>query len=280
MKTSSKIALIISGILFIGGCTAAAVGAAMVNFNFSNFKNHEYTQHTMGVTQSFEKLDVYTVDDDVIFLKSDDNTCIINYYDSDKTKYNIDCSDNTLSIKEEGHDWFNFNLFGFSSDHSVEIYLPEKEYEILTLTTVSGDVSLKKDSELTFKEQKINTTSGEVNFFVNGKKGYVETVSGDVLISGKTDSSFDVNTVSGDISLTDLNCGTLSVNTTSGDTVMKKTDAKEISVKSVSGDITGEIIGKKDININTVSGDINIPQSFTGEAKLNIETVSGDIKLA
>ena len=280
MKKSAKIILIISAILFCLGCACTITGFAMTNFDLSHFNYEEYTEHTQDIKESFTDIEINTISDDIIFLLSDNDECRVKYFDSNDIEYKLDCSENKLSIIAETKMWLRFDIFSFGTDHSVEIYLPKKAYDNLNVNSVSGNIRLEKNTGITFKKYNMNTTSGEINTYIEGNSTELNTTSGDISLEGKLAADLKINTISGDITLNNVNSDNLDVNTTSGDFKLIGTDAKSIHVNTISGDISGELYGKKNISVNTVSGDKDLPTSYPDGDNCSFDTVSGDIKLS
>ena len=280
MKKITKIILIISGILFCLGCACTITGFALVNFDMSHFNHTEYTEQTADIKESFDHIRIDIISDDIIFRPSENNECKVRYYDSNFIVYKLNCSDNKLSILAEQKDWFNFDIFNFGSNRSVEIYLPKKAYDDLDINTVSGDIIIDKALGSTFKEYSFNTASGDINTYLEGTGANINTVSGDISIGGKLSSGTVINTVSGDTTLSGITSNSLNIDTTSGDVKLNGSDAKSISIHTISGDISGELYGKKNISVNTVSGDKDLPTSYPDGDNCSFDTVSGDIKLS
>lgn len=129
----------------------------------------------------------------------------------------------------------------------------------ICLESVSGDLGITGGSCVIFTA---NTKSGDIeakNFF--GARGTVETVSGDISV--------------------DWYIQTNKVKTTSGDVDLKIQSAGTLEASSVSGDLQVQVIGTlKTADISTVSGDVDLDVSEGGPGQTIFwKTVSGDLKV-
>ncbi len=154
---------------------------------------------------------------------------------------------------------------------SGQIEVTDTNLDILTITSISGEVDLQGGSQ---KEVVFSMVSGDLS--ADSTAGYIkgETVSGDVTL--KKTKGFNVSTISGDLS------------------VYLYDEPIKGQGETVSGDLYIEIVGSKEVSYDfeTVSGDITIEtlgrvQSLGKSAKYmglneNIvkgSSVSGDLTL-
>lgn len=103
-------------------------------------------------------------------------------------------------------------------------------------------------------------------------------ISIEALVYRDLKTDVNVNTVSGDISLTGLSGRLLSTNTVSGRVIVNST-FESVDISLVSGDLHGSLtLGS--LKVNTISGDIYLSLIPKGSGTYMAHTVSGDIKLA
>lgn len=335
MRKSAKVILIIAsslvgiGIVFLG--LSMAFGGVNVVFKSADYK-------VMSAT--FDEVEVLNIDDvsnDVRVIKSENNEVKVTYANSENFGYSLKQVDNSLQI--EYHDfrqWYEF--FGVFSlrDYELIVELPESTLEELYIKTVSGNIVAK---DVLAKETTIKSTSGNIEtggavgaFSANSTSGSiqlnsntaaecvsVETVSGELRLSGDfggdlnafttsgsinfsgcfaTDaklsttsgdinakalylSSLEADTMSGDICLDDSTCANdMKLKTTSGDIELERVDAANYDLSSTSGEVDASILTAKIYNVKSTSGSINVPQSNNIDGGvLNAVTTSGDIEV-
>ncbi|MER1999200.1 MAG: DUF4097 family beta strand repeat-containing protein [Lysinibacillus sp.] len=167
----------------------------------------------------------------------------------------VDTRDNELVIDVEMQtekQWFDFkvNFEFYNPSLQLVIVLPEKDYEHLDLSTVSGDVVIEN---ITIKDNVISTVSGDVETTKFIGKHEVSTTSGDVnIMNDDISHPVTVDSVSGDVYII----------------VAKQPKNATFSFDTISGDT---LIFDKDINnFNFGDGSINV----------NVETISGDIEVS
>lgn len=242
----------------------------LIGFDFSRLSTAVHEKKTKVISAEFDEINIQDIEDGVALKPSNDGKCKIIYYDSNKITHSIDVSENTLEIRSEYKDWTSYNI-----GRVMTIYLPEKEYERLYISTVGGNINM---GEFEFEDMELNTVSGNVDAYVSGQLD-ISTTSGDVNVTGRTDDKAKISSISGNIKLDKFISESLSVDTTSGNVYLDMSDADKINITTVSGDVGGYLIGDKEIHADTVSGNISVPGSVKGKALCEINTTSGDIQL-
>jgi|GEM_PF-4487475 len=105
----------------------------------------------------------------------------------------------------------------------------------------------------------------------------INTVSGDILLSGLNAKSLKFGVVSGDITLSDGSAETVDIKSVSGDVSTDQFKVQVAKIKSVSGDVS--LMGAADTPdyaIKTVSGDLQM--DLQSPAKLGFKSLSGDLE--
>ncbi|MFO7810690.1 MAG: DUF4097 family beta strand repeat-containing protein [Candidatus Delongbacteria bacterium] len=151
--------------------------------------------------------------------------------------------------------------FSTSEEHPVLITIPRSCKISGSVNSISGDIRI---SGITAVDTEIKTKSGDITVSDASESDMIcKSVSGDIRISGMS-GSLDLSSISGDISA-------------SGKEISK------VFLKTVSGDIElkGEFTLERSGSVATVSGDINVDfVSYEGDNTLKASTVSGDIDLS
>ncbi|MEK7015702.1 MULTISPECIES: DUF4097 family beta strand repeat-containing protein [Bacillus] len=152
-----------------------------------------------------------------------------------------DEKDSTLliSYKEKQQSWFNFNISEVLVPLTLNVYLPEKQYDSLKISNNNGYVSAKQQ----------NTTH------------------------------FDINTSNGRVELREINSQKINAETNNGSMDFKDITAQNIHVKSNNGRIMldhveGELEGQsKNGSLSLKTNELDRNLNFTTHnGKINIET--------
>jgi hypothetical protein len=122
---------------------------------------------------------------------------------------------------------------------------------------------------------KIKTASGNARLDGNFGKLKINSVSGDLSVSGEVSGNADVKTVSGDAKLENVR-GDLSAQTVSGDLRIGPI-AGSAEAKTVSGDIRFESLKAGDARFTSVSGDVEIGIAEGSAVDVDAGSTSGDL---
>lgn len=233
---------------------------------------------TCDITEPFEDVSIGCVSCDVSFSVGGSDTCIVEYRGPSRMVCTAEVRHGTLVIEEKLARRLSIrNLFGFQ-DSQLTVFLPAKQYDELTLETVSGDVDLPAGDS--FRTMQFTAVSGEVE--LSGAAG-----GGDVT----------VETVSGDVEIRDADVRRLKVSTTSGEQVVKgvmaedwaelssvsgniellDSDAERLEISTISGDVHTALQTVKEYVTDTTSGEVSVAKNVPGAGRCAISTVSGDI---
>ncbi|MBD5099017.1 MAG: DUF4097 domain-containing protein [Clostridiales bacterium] len=232
--------------------------------------------------------------------------------DGDVDDLDVTCSaDGILTIREgrtASSSFFSRRGIG-SAD--VELSLPRRRWELLNITTASGDVELD-GFRLDVDQLCVKTASGDLNASLHAcgelrfhsasgdleldlKDGcadlHAETMSGDVCVHGQVGDAM-VKTASGDIEMDGLAVRFLG-GSMSGDIRLETSQLPQVmELSSKSGDVEARIpdAGPFTLRYKTVSGDVNFafPFQYQGGTAIYgdgsgpayvMTTVSGDVNL-
>ncbi len=256
---------------------------------------YDYTVPAAALTD----VEVHTNSGDVTFgVSQDDNIYIVELAStelSEEKMARIEVQDDILTIAQGRKSSAGSVLFSYemlSSD--FEIYLPQRAWNAIRVTTGSGDVELESDLEVANLD--VRTTSGDVECpEVTCGVCEIESVSGDVELSGSLCQA-RIKTVSGDVMFRG-SAKDLTVNSTSGDLDLKLENVPEtMTLGTISGDtrlylpdndgfflhyqrISGDV--RSDFNLKTSLSDKSGTAVYlTGaDRHYTIKTVSGDLRI-
>lgn len=170
---------------------------------------------------------------------------------------NINFKDETISIKE-GKKKIGFFFLGFGSKSTnLDVYLPDKEFEEVSVKLSSGKANLEK-----IKSNKIN----------------MKVSSGRIDISKIISQNIKTNVSSGSIHMNDVKTSFLDCEVTSGKIEMNSlyTDILNASVKSGKINIDGSV---KQMDLKTTSGKIVVGNNVLPE-RLDAKVTSGSVDIA
>lgn len=299
------IIFIILVIIAIAGFIALMVAS---DWNLENFK---YVEKEYQVEENFESIKLNLKGSDVVIRSSNDEKCKVVCFENNIYSHSVDVINNELVVGCN----YKTKIFFSYKESKITIYLPEKDYKTLNLTTTSGDVDVEN---LKVDELTITVSSGDVevnnvecnNISTAGESGDVELQnikvngavsvardSGDVELSNVScNGNLSTSTDSGDISLENVVCGGLSsecdsgdvklesvlvngaltIEAESGDVEFSKLDASSLDITTTSGDVKGSLLSDKIFAVRSSSGEIDVPQTTTGGV-CKITVRSGDV---
>ena len=298
MSRTKKIWIIVAVSCIALGLILAGIAFANMKFNFSQLNHIALQTKTYNIEEAFSNIDISAAECDIRFYVSNDGTCRVECIENTKTAHTVSVDNDTLIItRTDNRKWYEH--FGFFwGDMGIKVYLPEKVYSKLSVSSVSGDIYIPGD--FTFDTAELLNTSGDIAFESTAQKGLTaKTVSGDLKEYNIVGGTVEVKSTSGDIKISKLSVemlnaqrtsgevdindavvtGRMSVETVSGDLELDSCDAQSLWLKSVSGDIEGVLLSEKHFITHTTSGDVHVSDTFSAEQICEATTTSGDISI-
>jgi DUF4097 and DUF4098 domain-containing protein YvlB len=145
----------------------------------------------------------------------------------------------------------------------------------LSISTVSADQTIDDVRGA----QRLRAVSGTINTDVWNEEFEINSVSGDVVVSGHGGKAIArVTTVSGSVRLNEIG-PELDLNTVSGDMQVRAAQLSRARIKTTNGDLDLRAALTKDARIDAegINGDLRFRFSGAVDAEFNIETFNGDI---
>ena len=298
-KTRKTLLIVLSVVLALA--VLSFVMLALVGWNFANIGGGKTEEKTVSILNSYSNIEVTEVSADVKIEVSTSGNYRVEGYKRGNMFTEVVGSTTSSTLKvtvEDNRAWYE-KIFANLSDLSVTIYVPNSDYELIKVKTVSGDITI--EDEIDSETVKLSSVSGDIESYTIASEIYnVSSTSGDVSINGYGQGLVNVETTSGDVTMTEFDAESITAKTvsgelyfhnvmatedmegetTSGDIIFKYADA-EGSMKFVttSGNIDGEITNSKNIQTSTVSGRVNVPKTFENESLLSMKTTSGNISV-
>lgn len=235
----------------------------------------EYQTNTHELNDAFNSIFIDTDTADIKLVRSDDGKCRIVCFESEKAKHSVSVKDSKLIITDRK--WYEF-IGIFTKSPDITVYLPNAEYNSLTIKNDTGDVKIRE--EFKFEAVSITSSTGDISLKNTTAKSIELSVStGKIEIANLNCKSLTSKGSMGDISLNNVIAAEiLSVNRSTGDVKLEKCDAGEISIKTATGDVEGTLLTEKTFVTKSSTGDINVPKNAKG-GKCEITTSTGDIKI-
>ena len=293
-----------------GWLTAAiimiAVGAAMflislgaLGFDAVELGTVKSVTNEYKFTERADKIEINTSTANIRFLNSEDGIIKIVCTEVQNDDHDVSLIDGILRIEQhDDRKWYEKIGISFEGETSVTLYLPDTDYEYLTLLVSTGDIEVPGD--FSFGTANITSTTGDTSWAAetddilriysstgrinisssSAGTADIQTSTGRVTISGfRTDGDITIGTSTGSVTLSDLICGgKLTAETSTGNVNFKLCDAEELSIKTSTGDVRGSFLSPKIFRTSTSTGSIQVPDS--GEGGLcEITTNTGDIKI-
>lgn len=256
MKKAKKISIILAMILIVAGIAVSAAAFAVIDGDFTRLT--VMVEKTYPVEEPFDNVFVHSEFTNVEFKPSENGKCYVvsnQYQNLDTT---VEIQDNTLQIRQTDNRKWHDSIGFFFADPIITIYLPETEYEDLSIGMVNGDVLVPK--EFQFADAMINTIRGDVHF------------------SAAVEHGFSSETVFGVITLTGVNAEEISCKTEQYDIYLWDCDANGLELTTVNGNVEGTLLSGKTFVVDAANGEVDVPDT-TGGGTCEISTINGDVKI-
>ncbi|MBO4734043.1 MAG: DUF4097 family beta strand repeat protein [Clostridia bacterium] len=298
MKKSTVIWIIIAVLLIIIGAAIAVGSIVLTDWDIA--KEKESLVKTVTVTEAFDGVTVNSPAEDIVFIRSDDGVCRVEYTEQKDADYTVKVKDGMLTVGGvTGRKWYDYIgvLRLFSKDSGIKIYLPGDKYAILTVNGGTGDINIPKG--FAFKDINIKASTGDVECAATVLESCkIGLSTGDIMIDGgalcgidltattgditvkNIDTTGDIkaNVSTGDISLSNVRCMNLTSTGSTGDMVFKDVTAQlSFYLERSTGSVEFDGCDAGEIMVKTTTGDVC--GTLLSEKIFFTETSTGDIKV-
>ena len=289
--------LIVAAALVIVGLTVFVIEMTALGWDFSRLSTVRYESVTHGVEQPFHSISVDTKTADITFALAEDGVGRVVADETEKLTYSVSVEDGTLKIglvdEREWHD--RIGLFFVTP--KLTVYLPQKEYEALTIQASTGDVQIPKN--FIFERLTVEISTGDVTLGadVNGQTR-VKTSTGDILVENMTTGALDLRATTGDITVKNVNCvrnmdlsattgrvsvmgiwcvGNIDVSIGTGETELSDFRCKNLTTVGTTGDLCMKnVTANESFSIERTTGDVTF--DACDAAEITVRTTTGDVK--
>lgn len=232
--SKTKKAIIIGSVLVGIGVIIGFIGIAIGGFKFPNgavdlttMKALHAEKKTVQIADAFDKIEIAGASSmDIEICKSKTGKNYVEYYDTDDWTSHVDVKEQVLKFTtdDKGKHKAVVSL-GFGKDTAARLYLADAEYKEISVTTLSGYVTIQD---------------------VNAETVNVSASSGDIDLESCDAEKFDITTSSGDVDM----------EITAGRTYRFETKTNSGAVDVPDGDADSNYLCK----IVTSSGDVDVKQ--------------------
>lgn len=232
--SKTKKAVIIGFVLVGIGVIIGFIGIAIGGFKFPNgavdlttMKALHTEKKTVQIADAFDKIEIAGASSmDIEICKSKTGKNYVEYYDTDDWTSHVDVKDHVLKFTtdDKGKHKAVVSL-GFGKDTAARLYLADAEYKEISVTTLSGYVTIQD---------------------VNAETVNVSASSGDIDLERCDAEKFDITTSSGDVDM----------EITAGRAYRFETKTNSGAVDVPDGDADSDYLCK----IVTSSGDVDVKQ--------------------
>lgn len=210
--SKTKKAVIIGSMLVGIGVIIGFIGIAIGGFKFPNgtvdlttMKALHAEKKTVQITDAFDKIEIAGAGSmDIEICKSKTGKNYVEYYDTDDWTSHVDVKEHVLKFTtdDKGKHKAVVSL-GFGKDTAARLYLADAEYKEISVTTLSGYVTIQDVNAGTVN---VSASSGDIDLERCDAEGFdITTSSGDVdmeITAGRT-YRFETKTNSGDVDVPD-----------------------------------------------------------------------------
>ena len=300
MKKSTKISLLVSLILVIVGAVIIFISLLGVGFDMRKFSNMTFEKKVFDITDSFFDVHITEISDDIEVYLSDDKTCKIICYDSDKIYHecNVNNDGQLMIFCNDDRPWYEKIGFFYKENETIQVYLPKNSYKELYAYSTNGDINVPKD--FTFEKASISSVNGKMNIGANVNQLFsAETTNGDIALNGELNGTIHALTTNGKIIAKNIkNADWADFTTTNGNIevdgdVIRQFEAQSVNssikfgvafcdriyMNTVNGDITGTVPADKSCKGKTTNGSVNVPNSADDNWNFYFKTVNGNIDI-
>ena len=271
--------LIAAIVLILAGSTLFASAMFAMGWDFARFNTTEYEANTHEINEDFEHISIETDTADIIFALSEDGSCKVVCHESKDEPHVVSVTDGTLTISRSENKKL-IQIHFVSEQTKITVYLPQAEYDFLSVKASTGDIKIPKD--LSFKTVDTQVSTGDVSCSASVSETLrIKTTTGNVRVNGVSANAIKLTTSSGKITASDISCeGELCVKVSTGKTYLTDIACESLFSEGDTGDISlTNVIAEKSFSITRSTGDVTFEDCDAGEIFVKTDTgkISGTL---
>lgn len=221
------------------------------NYSFKNFANN-VKEHFESKDVTGYNVTINLVDEDVEITYGDDPCALVSFEDVNPNDYQVTSDTSNLIVERKSS---AFKIFRKKTGGKVFVTLPRISINILSIDTVSGDLSV---DDIEANEVVLNTVNGDYDIdSLKGSTVTINTVSGDFTINEIYATEAVLECVNGDIKIKFLKTGNVEFSAVNGDVEVERLEANSASGNTVNGDI---LINSSNVEVDatSINGDVTV----------------------
>ena len=309
--------MIAAAILVALGMIMFAASLAANGWDFKKLGTEKYETNTYPIGESFGDISIHADTADLIFAPADDGECRVVCHEQVKVKHAVSVQNGILTIEAvDTREWYEHINISFESP-KITVYLPEKEYGVLSIRENTGDIEIPVDCA--FESIDVESSTGDINACASASAGIkIKTSTGDIRVENVTAEKMELSVSTGDVTVSSASCvgditvgvstgyvtlndvscknvsstgstgdillrntivsGNMSIQRSTGDVKFENCDAGELTIKTSTGNVRGSLLSEKIFIARSDTGKIDVPQTTAG-GKCEINTSTGNITI-
>jgi len=263
-------------LLAIGLVIFTAVMASY-HWDFTKLSTGQYETNTYALTTDFHSITIGTDTADIRFAVSDDDSCKVVCYETEKIHHSVNVQADTLCIRKvDERKWYEYIGIHFKTPQ-ITVYMPKGAYRSLAVTSSTGALTIPADFQFTAVD--VTNSTGNITCFASATEHVnIQTNTGNIRVENISTGMLALSVSTGKITASGITCtGDMQLKVSTGKTALKDIRCKNFSSQGNTGDISlQDLIAEESISIIRSTGDVQL-NSCDG-ATLSIRTDTGDVK--
>ncbi len=318
MSKGEKIWMIVAAALVALGALLFAVAMMVADWDFSKLGTEDIITNAYQAETAFTQISIEEDTAKIDILPADDGVCRVVCQERKKMPHTVEVAQDTLVIRlTDTRKWYEYLGISFGKTE-VTVYLPEMEYDRLTVETDTGDITVS--DAFVFETINISADTADIESRADVVTSVnVATSTGDIRLEdvtlGQANLATDTGNVwaerietkgklgfatdTGDLCMTDVHCGalelesstgnkhlvrvtvdgTLTARSSTGNVTFENSDAAALSVETSTGNVSGSLRSEKVFITDSATGRINVPKTVKG-GRCEIITSTGNIDIS
>lgn len=277
MTKNNRVIWIVAAACIIVGTLISVITLLTLGNDPLQWDTNDYVTNNYTIEEPFRAIRTeHTISSDLRILPSMDDSCRVMCYDQQKLTHSAAVENGTLVIrKQDDRRWYDHIGIQLQSTE-ILIYLPQREYESLTVQSSAGDVTV--EPEFTFSTVDILTNTGDIQLSAQVTQALnISTDTGDTKIEHATPHSLSADSSTGDIAILSATVTDgIRIETDTGKVKLSDTQCAHMTMESNTGDIFCQNVNITDLlQIETDSGDVALTDTQCGA--LLTMTTTGDL---
>lgn len=275
MKKTAKLCGI-AACLCLLGLFIAVCGLVACGFDFSLLSTQRYETNIYPVSEDFRDISLDVVLGKVTLAPSEDGTCRVVCHEAERMKHAVTVENGTLTVRtQDTREWYDY-ISITTGGEEVTLYLPQSNYERLSLYSNTGSISVP--SGFSFSEAEMGTDTGSIGFSaaVEGLLS-AETDTGSIALQGASAGELRLSCDTGSIRVEDSAvAGDVSAATGTGDIDFVRLTCGNVEAESGTGGIGfSRTVAKGKLTAETGTGPVRF--ELSDAASLTVQTGTGSV---